>query len=684
MTQVVERPPDREYEARIGPEKIRKLYDQGVKATQAETRRYNENLAFLQGEQWIYFSKAANRLEEMPRDESRVRATVNRLGSSCRRLLAKSLKRPLLFEVPPSAADDATIQGARIAESVLSDVKRDQNWENLREQTTIAALIGGTGLICLDWDPSAGTPLEMDEDRMVGTGEVSLTALAITEWVTEPGTRDAEYARWGIKAQALPSEEVKQTYRLPEKPAADATTALSPVQQKILQTDRAYKPEDLCLVLTYYERPCPEYPEGQVCVVVGSQMVDGPHPWPFPFQDRMNIAVARETKVLHRWTGDTIVSHAVPIQTLYNQIWSSIAEHTKLAGNLRILWPMGAGDAVDSLSDLPAEIIEYMVVNGAKPEWMEPGQLPAWLIQQPEMLASEMDDLLGLPDVVRGEAPRNIESGSGLAILSEAAETPIAKLSVEVANAYARIASMALECYAEKVQESREARVDYPHQVSQTVEWSGEDLKGQTNVIVPESAVLPTSAAEVWTKGTNLFDRGAFGPPGEPQTMRKFAAYISSSGDEENFIEATDPDVAKAQRENYQLSLGAPCVPMDFDDHARHIEVHNTWRKSAAYEQLKESPDFDMATGMGDPGPKELIDLHVIGHQILASEAAARATNMAIHDAGTGHLAAAPTADGGATPPGDFQQAPLAGGQPGSVEDQMAEGTEEAPPPKMP
>lgn len=650
MTQVVSHPPT-ESDARIGPSKIRRLYDDGVKAIEKETQRYWENVAFLQGEQWVYWAKTRNRLEELPRDETRVRATVNRLGASVRRLLAKALKRPIIFEVPPTAADDATIQGARIAESVLSDLSREQNWEAFREQTTLACLQGGTGLVCLDWDPEAGVELERDaEDRVLGTGEIVLTPLSITEAVTEPGTRDIETAQWWIKALALPAEEVKVAYNLAEAPAADASTALSPVQQKLLQTDRSSKPIDLVLVLTYYERPSPKNKKGQCAVVVGNEIVDGPYPWPFPFEDRLNVACARETKVLHRWTGDTVISAGVPVQTLYNQIWSCLAEHTKLAANLRVLWPMGSGDAVDSLSDLPGEIVEYMPVGGIKPEWWNPGQLPAWLIQQPEMLAKEMDDLLGLPDVVRGEAPRNIESGSGLSILSEAAETPIAKLAVEVANAYARIGSLVLETYEAKVTEERTARVDYPHQVSQTVTWTGQDLCGQTRVIVPDNAVLPISAAEVWTKGVNLWDRGFFRRPDGTMDYRAFAQFISSSG-EDNFVEATDPDVGKAQRENYQMANGEPMLPAAFDDHGKHIEIHNAYRKSASYERL-------------DEATRGMIDQHVQAHETLGAEDAAQAANRQMQDIGTGHLSLAPSASRGMIgPPGPTSQ-------PGSPADQ--------------
>lgn len=647
--------------ARVGPAKIRDLYDVGTRAIRAESMRYWTNICFLQGEQWIYYSSVTNRLEQMPRDDSRVRGVFNRMASTFRRLIAKSTKRELVFEVPPSAADDASVEGARISESILESERVDDNWEGLREEVTIACLSGGTGLLCLDWNPSGGDPLETDEEsgRQVGTGAAEVSALSLVEAVTEPGTRDIEYAQWWIKAQAIPAKEVKETYKLSYTPQADAAQALSPIQRMVLEYDRAYMPQDLCLVLTYYERPCQDYPDGQVCVVVGSQIVDGPYKWPFPFTDRLNVTAARETKVLGRWTGDTILSQAVPVQTVYNMVMSALTEHCKLAGNTRMLWPIGAGDSVDSLSDLPAEIIEYLPQQGLPgPDWMNAPQLPAGLYQYSKDLEAIMDDILGVHDISRGEAPRNVQSGSGLAILAEQDDTPIGHVTKEVGSAFARLGSMLLETYAAEVTDTRMARVDYPHQVSQTVPWNGKSIEGQTTVIVPYDQIKPITEAEIWTKATELTKIGAFhGSDGLPDP-RLFARYLAANGGESNFTETIDPDVAKASREDAEMALGEPKLPAPFDNDAKHVDVHNDFRKTQRYEQL-------------DPQSKQIIDWHVQAHEVQAAEKVAQQQNQLMQ--GGPDLAAAPSATIGGNPivpqgvpptgPLADQQAPFSGPQ---------------------
>src|SRR5262249_53810935 len=154
-------------------------------------------------------------------------------------------------------------------------------------------------------------------------GDTVETCLDVTQVATEPGSRDLEHGYWWIKGVALPPRVVKDMYNLPELPAADAGVMLSPLQRRLMSTDRGTMAVPLTLVLTYYERPGPESKNGQVATVVGQRIVDGVHPWPFPFDDRLNCVAMRETPIDGRWTGDTVVSAAVPVQVALNQSWSS-------------------------------------------------------------------------------------------------------------------------------------------------------------------------------------------------------------------------------------------------------------------------------------------------------------------------------------------------------------------------
>lgn len=612
------------------PGGIRSKYQESTRYFRHEQYTHNVNRAFVSGDQWLYYDRIRNTVTQVQRDPARVRATMNRLWPASRHIIARLMSKPLAFEVPPTDSDDATTRGALTAQSVVQDLHKRHNWEDAKEQTAWNMWYGGTGGICVDWDPGKGDKLGMTEQgREYGTGDLCEHPMSILEMVWEPGSRDAEKGYWWIRAQALPPEEVRRMYDLDYLPQADATGAGTPFSQALTRADRQSEPTDMTLVLTLYMRPHRDNKRGTVATVVGNRFVSEPKPWSFPWKDRLNLVVFRETKVPSRATGDTVLSAAVSVQTLYNMSWSNIIEHLKLGGNARMLVPESALDGVDELSDLPAEIVLYNAASGGKPEWMTPAPMPQWVLEEPQRLASQMDDILGLHDVSTGKAPKNIESGVGISVLVEQDSTPIGGMTREIAHGFERLAYLCLKLYEAKVgPESRTAVIKAPGQnAPETVKWSGADLMGQCNVEVPLDQVMPTNRTAMLAFARELWDRQIISTP------EQFAR-VADLPDQDSLLESIDADSAKAMRENHDMSIGQVSIPAPYDNHQTHINRHNFFRKTRAYESL--SPEL-----------RDVVDQHVQAHETLAAEAMGRQVQAAgIHPA----LGAAPNQNETALP----------------------------------
>lgn len=638
------------------PGAIRDKYVSATQALRREQYEYTVNRSFLAGEQWCYYDGARNVLRQLPRDPSRTRVTLNKLWPSSRHIISRVVSRPLAFEVEPSDSDDATIRGAQTSKSVVRDLCREHNWQELREQTAWNTWLGGTAVMSMDWDPSKNqlgrTPIL---NRPYGTGDVCESALSILEVAWEPGIRDAERGYWWIRAQALPPAEVQMRYGLDEMPSADAQGTTTPLTQKLLN-ERTGPVPNLTLVLTVYIRPNPGMKKGLVATVVGDRFVDGPKPWPFPFKDRLNMVVCRETKVAGRATGDTVFSAAVPVQTAFNASWSLIIEHLKLAGNARLLVPDTSLDGIEDLSDLPGEIVPWNSAAGQPPAYLAPPQLPQYILEQPLQLAQQMDDILGLHDTTRGQAPKNIESGVGLGILVEQDSTPMGQLTKEIAAGFERLGYLVLKTYEAKVRDQRKARIQVPGQVPETVQWTGASLMGQCSVVLPPDAVVPRSRAAQMAMAERLATLGAFGAPGQ-MNMQMFAR-VADLPDADDLLEGIDVDAAKASRENHWMATGQVCVPVNFDDHAKHIERHNWFRKTTRYESL--SPEM-----------REVVDMHVQAHEVMqAEELGDRVAKMRVSPV----LGGMPHADGTQIPP------EMVGGAPPSQSGPPMEGGPSQPP----
>ena len=595
--------------------KVRELYDEGNKATRTESRNYWVNRCFVAGEMNIRWDDWRNRPDSLPASApNRTKHVNNRLWPSSRTLISKMLRRPLQFEVLATQPNDDAVLGARIAEAAVEDVHREHDWEDLRRDHAWAMWLGGTAGLALEWDPRAGELLEENHHGgRVGTGDTREYALNVTEIVTEPGARNIEKAAWWIRLAALPPGEVRDLYGLEDEPKSDASAGLSPLQARLLEDRGEEASSSLTLVLTYYERPTGKS-EGQVAVVVGEEVVSH-GAWPFPFKDRLNICVARETPVGGRWTGDTILSAAISPQRALNRAEGSIDEHMDKAGNARILDEDGTTDD-EAWDDDPASIVHVRPGAQKWPDYMSPPQMPSWWQARPGEIKADIDDILGVHDISRGDAPSGVDSGVALSLLAEQDDTPVGAVAAELASCWGRFATIVLRTLEAKVTERRPARIERSGQLPEVVSWSGGDFAGQTRCIVPLDAVAPTSRAARLQQGILLWDKGLFaGPDGKPDTQAFFSFVdVSGSNDVTSHMNA---DAAKAQRENHQMALGIPAVPERFDNHEIHIAEIDRFRKSERYEHSSEDV-------------KAIFEDHANAHEVLGHEEAGEQQNRAM------------------------------------------------------
>lgn len=568
--------------------------------TKSYVHDYMTNHAFLLGNQWVWLNPVTETLYGEPRDPDRVQATMNRLWPASRTIIGKLTQRALTFDVLPNGSDDVAVRASRTAEAILSTIHRTHQWEAKRESAAWAAWKGGTAIICVDWDPKANSGVTLDSGEELPSGDSIETVLSISEAYLPPGTKSVDQAIWWIKAQTMPSEDVKRIYDLEKLPPADGNTISNIVTSRMDATEGN---ASMTKVLTYYERPNRDRPEGMICVVVDNKIVEGPGPWPFPWKDKLNFAIIRETSSETHWPGITVMTQARPVQMAYNASWSSVIEHMKNAGNARLAVPTSSIEFMDQATDLAGEFLPYPD-GSALPEYISPPSMPNWWVEQPEHIKAELDDQLGVHDVSRGVSPANIESGYGLSILAEQDSTPVGRMVKDMAIAFGEVASMVLKLYEAEVGDSRKATIQVEGLPPEEVHWTGSDISGQTTAIVPLEAIIPKSRATSIATADKMVQMGLITDP----EMYYEVAELSDRG---QVSAITNPDAAKARRENHMMAIGSVMIPATFDVHAIHIKELNDFRKSARYENLPQDI-------------KNIFDQHVTAHETMEAEEAGR------------------------------------------------------------
>jgi len=591
--------------------KVRDLYKMAARDTRVASQEYWYNTSFVSGNQWLLLDTASDQVRELPQDD-RLRHTVNRMGTNHRTLIANLMQRAMAWEVLPSGDSDGAAAAAHISEEILYGLAYDHNWETLREKYYVNTLKGGTSGVSVDWDERSGDTVEQ--------------ALSIVEMAVEPGVLDAARANWWIKAQVHHPEKVQDMLGLSWTPTTDAANGINPLADRLYSAfTGSEKVNPLTLVLTYYERPNPGNEDGRVVVEVNSKKIQD-IPWPFPFNNRLNLAVGVETLVSDQWFGETIYSAARGPQILYNLAKSNLAEHLRDTAQAKLLIPNSSIQLLDTLNDIPGNMYPYPD-SMRPPEWLTPPQLANWLQTLPNDYMADIDDIMGVHDVSRGKAPVNLESGTALSILAELDGTPVGRMLKEGARVFSEVGSMVLEMQQAFSQNQRLSVIDH-ERGPLSLSWTGKDIDGQTRAQVPLDSVIPRSRAAMQQMGMKLLEMGLI------PDLETFFRIIEMPG-RRDVVTAVNPDAAKARRENSKMLQGHILNPAKFDDHPIHIKEHNDGRKTTAYENA--SPDY-----------QEEYDKHVLAHDTLAAEAMA---GQVARSQQNPVLGGAPRADG--TPPVD-------------------------------
>lgn len=586
-------------QTKITAKTIEERYALGLRATMFERREFWINDAMLRGRQWVYWNKQTSRVDDINRTKGRVQATIDRLSPSSRTVAAMYLQRPLTFEDRPSAPDQDTIQKAKTAQAVIRQHQVSHRWERLDEDLFWAMWKGGYAAICVDWDSDKGDYV----DDGLYTGDTCESVLTAAEFVVEPGAREAETARWWIKAVVLPPETVQAMYSLEELPPSNAQSSMSPYNSRTVTTEAdAMNREDGTLVITYYERPNLLNSAGSVAIVVDGKIVES-KTWPFRFKDRLNLVVGRETPLSSTWKAEAILSKATKVQVFMNAAWSNFLEHLKNVGQPRLMLPASQLDLEGALEDNSAKPLKYLDGPGmAQPGYLTPPQLPAWIVNSMDMLEKQMDDILGVHAISRGQAPANIESGDGLRVLAEQDATPLGRLTQERARVWTDVAHIVLETLADNVQDQRKAVIQTSNEPPMSVPWTGAEIGAETRVLVPTDAIRPKSQAAQWMLAKEMMQMRPdwFHGPAE------FLA-VAEVSDADDILWVTDVQTAKARRVAHFAAEGIYIKPERRDTHEIFIREITNFMQTPRFEQL-------------EPDNQKLLQLLADGHQRMGEE----------------------------------------------------------------
>lgn len=525
---------------------LESLFERAKTARWRFERQWYVNLSYYFGRQWINWINGTSpeiaRLHEPQAPPWRVRLTVNRIKPAIRREMSKVMKeKPTAFVIPAST-DDSDVAAAKAGEAIFEHLWRTLHMKDEMWVVQFWRCIAGTGFIKDWWDPhTQGT----DAVGTIGVEVVTPFHLYFSN-LEQYNLDKQEYV---IHVAMKSPAEVETTYGI--KVNADSVERGGGVVESQYLQALNLEPGKITQVAVkeIWIKPNVRYPAGAMFVWASNKILfsstdpvtEDPR-WPlykmeYPFTKFDGVPTGR-------FYGDSSIVDLLPLQKEFNRTRSQIIEAKNQMSKPQLLAARGSIDASKITSE-PGLVIFY-VPGYEKPTPLPLAPLPAYVLQELDRSLLDMADISGQHEVSSGTVPTGVTAASALSFLQEQDDTMLAPIIQSLESAVERLGKHFLCHVHERWDEPHMVKVLGPDNTWESKEFSGSDLKGNTDFNIQAGSAMPRSIAAKQAFIMELAKMQLIQPD---QTLRYLE--MAETG---QMYEETQVDRRQAERENMRMS----------------------------------------------------------------------------------------------------------------------------------
>jgi hypothetical protein len=262
---------------------------------------------------------------------------------------------------------------------------------------------------------------------------------------------------------------------------------------------------------TEYEqwmKPSTEYPDGLLLRVAGEgdgamilRQDDQSVPGPLPFRTAKDEPIFPFIHIGYTMFGGRIWARSpldilIQKQDQLNQIDSLIQLIIQRVANP--VWLEPKGTEVKKFTGEPGLVVKYnpLALGGstAKPERIEGSNVPASLFQLREQILSDIENLAGTYDIIKGQKPTGVEAFSALQLLVERSQSRYGTVLAARGEAYRRWYSIALELERQFGPMERTWAVLGPNNRWTFQAFKAADLQGAIRILVEDGSQTPKTS----------------------------------------------------------------------------------------------------------------------------------------------------------------------------------------------
>lgn len=592
---------------------VEDLYKKDQTAKLDLARTWEQNIRFINGDQYIKYSKTQRGYVPIPDrvDEEFIpRGNDNQIYPRTDILRSNLTREAPVFDVTANSGDSKDKRAAKVALAV-DDALREINHDRIvNGEAAEWAIATGNSFVKTAWMPGKLIPAinpdgteQIDQNGkrvMIPLGDIKRTSVSpfqigVNEGCLSilPGSSTArvifQYSKqklsdvksWygsegnGYTGQAnlLTAESCSDNILKIDQDLQQATVAMYSKSETAISVSD----QDVVLKEFYVAPDDGELQFGRMIVVAnGKLLYVGESPYAIVDRDKWHpFSHFRYKSIPGNFWGITPITQCIKLQRRLNAIDTMCILHRQTMALGQWLIPKGSV-ANSSLSGRVGLKIEYVAgANGARPEKVNGTQIGSDIFNERGMVLTALDDMCGTRDIMSGKPPGDIISGVSLELIREQAYSRFNPMYEAWEIFLEHSSQIRLGLVAKKQLENRPEFTAIIRRKLRDLtgldlqSFVGADLQDNTNLRITAGSTVPRSTASKLAFLQKFGEAGLLGDlVTDPQRNQLFLGAFNI----DNFKTDTNVDYIKSQYELGMIETGQGDQVM-VDQHDQH-EVH--------------------------------------------------------------------------------------------------------------
>lgn len=339
---------------------INTRYSRYLDESRTTRRQWLQNAAFTRMQQWSILHRTEDRLITLQEPGKKRMITVDLIGPWKEHMIANMVMAQPKYEAIPSNTDAESVSAARLGTDLLT-----YYWETWQFLLQYIELCGymidfGSGFIYLNYsedysryvardvrDPETGDIILDDRGEPVTQkspiGDITSTTLPPHCVFCPVDPTPFKNKPWVAIRQRQTLDYFRETYDKGDEVLAEVQEYKDNYGlQAIASDNNGITQLDMANEIIYFQKPSDINPEGMVAVVAGTLLLSR-EPWPYQKMLEYPIEHFSAAKSSGEFYARSWVERQIPVQRLYNLIWSIMTDNADDMGHQKLLRPNNAG-----------------------------------------------------------------------------------------------------------------------------------------------------------------------------------------------------------------------------------------------------------------------------------------------------------------------------------------------------